>query len=226
MDATYFGSELTERENQILSLKIDPKHREDEACHAHSMWFDYAKLHPTQRVFLFADLYRKQTQEFYSTYVDVRTPELSSAFTPADIFASRDLTSMWLARGAADRAGARYTFVLWFAQERAINRTYKYFPRPNQLYGEEFEIDMSAAWQDSMSRQISYSKNANFLTQNYVGSTTQKRHLKFVIGQILARPPSHVNLLSRMFRERVLSPALVGDSFSPEVIAAAQAVTF
>ena len=223
MKTEYFGSTLSPKENEIRSLRIDPFHRECEASLIASRWFDYSQLHPTQATYLYAHIYKRQTRVFCETYVDARTVDESRAFANSDVFQSTDKAGMWLARGAADSLGIKYDFVMWFAQERAINRTYKSFPRPNQLYGEEFEMDLEIAWKESLARSMCYSREERYLAKNYKGSVWQKRHVRFVIDQIKARPAPHVNLLARMISQGILNTDMLENDFSFEVIEAVQA---
>lgn len=223
METSYYGSTTTARDCELRAMKIDLTHREDEAGLICRRWFDYASLHPTQATYLYAELYKQQTFFFAESYIDIRTAAEARAFVPDDIFMSRDMTSMWLARRAADALGMPYEFALEFATQRALNRLYQHFPRPNQLYGEEFEIDLSAAWQESLGRSMRYSRDVRYQASSYRDTPMQRRHVTFVIQQIKARALPHHNLLARMFREDVLSPALAEGHFDEAQVAAAQA---
>jgi hypothetical protein len=223
MDTTYYGSGMTPREYELRAMKVDALHREDEAGLIQSRWFDYSALHPAQATYLYADLYKQQTLSFAESYIDIRTAADARAFVPDDIFMSRDMTGMWLARRAADALGMPYEFALQFAEQRALNRLFRHFARPNQLYGEEFEIDLTAAWQESLGRSLRYSRSASFLASAFRGSLVQQRHAAFVMAQIKRRALPHHNLLARMFREDVLSPALVEGHFEETQISAAVA---
>lgn len=218
----YFGHGLTPRENEIRSYLVAPEHRQQEAALVATRWFDYSMMHPTEATYFYAHCYKLQTAIYYETFIDARKVENVRAFTPDDVLMGNDKTSMWLARCAADALGIHYPFVLQFAQHRSFDRTYQTFPRPNQLYGEEFEIDLLAAWQDSLARTITYSRIDRYKASNFKGSIWQSRHQAFVIRQIKTRPSqAHVNLLGRMFQQDVLSAASLTDSFSQETINAA-----
>lgn len=220
----YFGSNLDRKAYEMRSLKIDPMHREGEADLIRSRWFDYARLLPAQATYLFAHHYQEQARRWCVAHVDARTAEEARPFTPDDIFMSRDMTAMWLARRCADAHGIPYDFALHFAQDRALNRLHHRFPRPNQLYGEEFELDLADAWKASLQWSIRYSKELQFRASNYTGSPNQVRHVAFVIGQLKSRQAPHHNTLGRMFNEDVLNPALAAQAFAPEVISLAESV--
>jgi hypothetical protein len=219
----YIGKDTPLAECELLAMRVDGFHRPNESDLIRSRWFDYSDLHPTQATYLYAHYYKEQTRVFCETYIDSRTAADQRAFAPNDIFRSRDMTSMWLARGQADKHGIPYPFVLWFAQERAYNRTYKTFPRPNQLYGEEFEIDLIEAWRENGTHALRYSKRGKFKASNFIKTTIQKQHVRHVITQIKTRPQPHINLLARMISEDVLSEnqALVQEAFTPEELAKA-----
>jgi hypothetical protein len=192
-----------------------------------SRWFDYHDLHPALATYLYAEIYRRAVVEFNESFVDIRTAEDARAFTPDDIFLSRDLTAMWLARRAADAHGIPYDFVMQFTKHRALNRLFKRFPRPNQLYGEEFEIDLLAAWQDTLARSMRYSRSPKFKAVSQVGKSKlriQHKHEIFVVEQIKKREgkSAHVNLLARMFNEGILDKSTVLSHFEEEVISKAE----
>ena len=125
---------------------------------------------------------------------------------------------MWLARRAADKIGAPYEFVMQFAQERALARLFQHFPRPNQLYGEEYEIDLAMAWFESKQRMLRYSRMPKFHVTAWRGSRIQKMHVEFVAEQIKQRPSPHTNLLARMLHEGVIPPGVATEHFEEEQV--------
>lgn len=223
MEEHYYGSGRAPQEYELRALGIDAMHREDEAALVQSRWFDYSQLHPAQATYLYAALYKAQTLLFAEAFIDIRTAEDARAFVPDDIYLSRDATAMWLARRAADALGMPYEFALQFAQARALNRLFQQFPRPNQLYGEEFEIDLAAAWGEHKARSLCYSRLPRYQAASFSsGSVMQKRHTASVIAQISERPhAAHPGLLARMFSEGVLAPRLAESHFPEAVIVCA-----
>jgi hypothetical protein len=221
---TYYGIDCPAKLLEVKGLRIDPDHREGEASLMKRRWFDYRHMHPAAATYLYAEIYRQQTIAFYESCVDIRTVENARAFVPDDIFMSRDLTSMWLARRCADHHGLPYPFVVQFAQKRFFSRTQHNFPRPNQLYGEEFEIDLLAAWKELTARQITYSTSPQYRMSAWRGEIAQAQHVRFVIDQIKARPAPRYRLLARMLSEDVLSSALIASNFSQQE--ASQAETY
>ena len=177
-------------------------------------WFDYRDMHPVAATYLFAHFYVEQTRKFYIQNVDIRTVEDARAFTPDDIFMSRDLTSMWLARRAADELGLPYPFVLQFAQSRFLSRLQHRLPRPNQLYGEEFEIDVAAAWTERLGCQLTYSTQPRYKASAWARQLSQAQHVKFVVQQVKRRPGPHHRILARLFNEDVLAAHLIKNQFS------------
>lgn len=214
MEHDYHGKSLPAKLLEVKSMKIDPAHREDEAKLMRTCWWDYRDMHPAAKTYLYAELYRQQTLKFYEAMVDIRTLDNARAFTPNDIFMSRDMTGMWLARRMCDENGWPYEFVLRFCQDRFFLRTQRSFPRPNQLYGEELEIDLHAAWQERLARQITYASDQRFRMSNWRGEVTQAQHLQFVIGQIKQRPAPRHRILARMLSEDVLSKPMIAAHFS------------
>jgi hypothetical protein len=221
----YIGQGTPRETLEVYALGIDPTHRDGEADLVQSRWFDYHDLHPAEATYLYAHHYVQQTRAFYEACIDIRTVEDVRAFTPNDIFRSRDLTAMWLARRAADAIGAPYPFVLRFAHDRALDRLYHRFPRPNQLYGEEFELDAADAWRELCARSIQFSRLPFFTIARYGGAPVQDRHIAFLIEQVDRRHGPKHRLLARLFKEGVLSPHLdaVRAAFSAGDLQAAQA---
>lgn len=210
----FIGSDLDRAEMDLRGIRIAPEHREGEARLMTTRWFDYRDMHPVAATYLFAHFYVEQTRKFYIQNVDIRTVEDARAFTPDDIFMSRDLTSMWLARRAADELGLPYPFVLQFAQSRFLSRLQHRFPRPNQLYGEEFEIDVAAAWQERLGCQLTYSTQARYKASAWARQLAQAQHIKFVVQQVKRRPGPHHRILARLFNEDVLAAHLIKNQFS------------
>lgn len=220
----FFGDDVRGADLEARGLRIDPTHRQGEADLMRSRWFDYHDLHPVTATYLFAHRYKEQTRRFCETYIDTRTADEAVAFVPDDIFYSRDLTSMWLARRSADRLGLPYEFVLEVAQKRFVDKLFHRFPRPNQLYSEEFELDLQDEWKARLARQLVYSQRAFFRMRHWRGLVVQARHVKFVVDQIKGREGGHVNLLGRMLHEDVLSVGLAGMHFPAELVKAAAVV--
>lgn len=220
----YFGDTLNRKQLELRALKIDPMHRTNEAALISSRWFDYAPLLPAQATCLFAHHYKAQVKRWCEAHVDIHSAKDARAFTPDDIFMSRDMTAMWLARQVPDALGIPYDFSLRFANERALNRLFSRFPRPNQLYGEEFELDLRDAWKAYLAYTLRFSNLPQFKASAFTGSINQRRHLAFVLEQVASRPLPHHNLLGRMFNENVLSPQLVANTFDSRVIAQATEV--
>lgn len=222
MEIEFLGNGLPRQEYELLALGVDPTHRAGEAGLFKTRWVEYAEMHPARATYLYAHFYKEQTRTFYATCIDIDTAQDARAFVPDDIFKSRDMTAMWLARGACDALGCPYDFALRFAQQRAINRLYRTFPRPNQLYSEEFAIDLTQAWNESLSVMLRYSRHEGFKATNYRGSWGQKRHTAVVFEQIKRRPESsQVNLLGRLVHEGVLDGRLMANAFPDEMISRA-----
>lgn len=211
---------------QILeekALLIHPEHRSQESRLMRLRWFDYRDWHPARATYFYAHCYGLQLRTFYARTVDERHAAEVRAFSPDDVFHSREATCFWLARGMADELGMPYPFVLHFAMERALERTQRTFPRPNQLYGEDLEIDLKAAWKDKLARQITYADGPYFKASAWRADLQQAQHLKFVVDQVKARPAPRHRLIARLIKEDVISPALARAQFGQEEADAAGA---
>jgi hypothetical protein len=218
----FTGDNLTPAELELRALRVDPANRVGEASLAKTRWFDYRHMHPTTATYYFAHCYQKQTRRFYAETIDERLAPNIRAFQPQDIFMSRDLTAMWHARRLCDTHGWPYTELLLFAQARFVARTQHQFPRPNQLYGEEIEIDMKPHWVAKVARQITHAESPRFLASQFKGELVQAQHMRFLVEQVLARPAPRHRLLARLFKEDRLSPQLARTFFTEAEVQAAE----
>lgn len=211
----------TRLELEQKGLLIDPVHRQREPELLATRWFDYAHMHPVEATYAYAQAYVEGTRRFYERMVDVTTADQARAFVPRDIFKSRDLTSMWLARCTADTYGVPYDFVMFFAIERALNRLYRTMPRPNQLHGEEFDLDLRDAWQAECRRSLRYSRIVKMTGQR---DALQTRHGLFVVEQIRSRQKPHVGLIGRMLHVQAIDEGFAREHFTDAEVDAALGV--
>jgi hypothetical protein len=89
--------------------------------------------------------------------------------------------------------------------KRFIARTQHQFPRPNQLYGEELELDVLVAWKERMGSQITMALSPRFRMHGYKGELVQAEHVKFVADQIMQRPGPRFRLIARMLKEGLMT---------------------
>lgn len=143
----FFGKNLTTAECERLVLtRVPPENRALEARLYEKKWFDYRGMHPVVATYLFAHLYVEAARRMFAKTRDVDEAEFVRPLDNEDIFKSIYLTSLWRGRQAFDACGIKYEFGLDFALNRANDRGWSYFPRPNQLYGQELMTDMQDAW--------------------------------------------------------------------------------
>lgn len=218
---TFFGQGLERPVMDALALRLVPEARAGEAQAWSKRWFDHRHLHPVEATYLFAHLYAKQTRAYYAKCVDERTADEARPFTPVDIFWSRDMTAMWMARQTADMHGIPYGFALQFAESRSFDRLMRCFPRPNQLYGEEYEADLLAAWQARVDRGLVFSELDRFKVHARCGDPAQLEHVEFLLGQIRRRGSSP-GLMARCLNAQVLSREEVAHAFGEAALAEAQ----
>lgn len=201
----FFGHDLPIQELQLRGLRIDPELRIGEASLMRSRWFDYRGMHPTLATYYYAHCYAEQSREFFTAYMDSDRPERARPFTPDDIFMSRDRTSMWLARRFADRLGIPYPFIVRFAGKRFYDRLHRAFPRPNQLYSEEFEADLLIAWQEHLRTRLVWAVEPEYQAAAWVGSQNQEEHLQHLKDVLMMRAAPRYRLIARLMGEGVLN---------------------
>lgn len=219
----FYGAHMTpdQLEERVITY-IDPAHRTMEAKLMRGRWFDYRNWHPARATYYYAHMYAEKLRTFYARVVDERYAQDVRAFSPDDVFRSREATSFWLARGMADELCMPYPFIIQFAMERCLERTQRTFPRPNQLYGEDLEIDAKAAWKEQLGRQITYADGPEYRMPAWRAELHQAQHLKFVVEQVKARPAPRHRLIARLIGEQVISAQLARTQFSTEEVIAAE----
>lgn len=222
MEHSFFGSDLPLNLLEVKGIKIDPELRAGEATLMRKRWFDYRGMHPILATYLYAHYYQEQVSRFYETVVDIRTVHRARPFSHPDVMNTKDAVPLWNARRAADERGIPYPFVMNFAQERGLSRLYSTFPRPNQLYNEEFLVDLELAWQVRLKSQITTASEPRYRMKQWRGDLDQAAHIRFVMEQIKARAAPRHRLLGRMITEDILCASMVAVHFGPEEAARAE----
>jgi hypothetical protein len=202
--AKYIGDSLTNQEYWLLEINnIHEDHRIDEAEIQSKRWFDYRRITSAQATYLFAHLYSQIYIEFYKRTVDIRTVDTARAFTPDDIFQSKDLTSLWLARQAADQIGCKYEFYLRVVFEIFISRGWKHLPRPNQIYSEELSIDISRLWEKRCIDILQIADNPFYLESSYISHPDQNNYYEWLASHIKLKEQKHF-ILSGVMKQKIL----------------------
>lgn len=203
---------MDQQELELLGLKIDPVYRADEPALYATKWIEYRWLHPVDATMVYINLWNFQVQEFTRRNYDARDAErmLPEQHDPAKVFDTPHAASFWLARQCCDRQGIPYWFALNYAHARFVDRHYHHYPRPNQMYGEEFEWDSRDAWQQWCSTQLVYSK--------VPAVVARAEHAEFVLNQVKARQGPKEGLLGRMLKESILTEDQVRSVFGEQTL--------
>lgn len=220
---SYFGSDKSAEECWLIELaRIDETHRLEEPELYQTRWFDYRHLTPAQATYLFAEWYRRVYLTSYEQTRDIRTVDDATPFEPDDIFESRDMTAMWLARQSADRLGCRYDFYLRFCFTRASERGWRHLPRPNQLYAEELVLDVADAWGQRCRDILQVAEAPRFTAAEFVGHPDQQSYYDWLCNQLASRPNPQYGLSTLLFTRKILQPAFAAKRFSRELLAKAE----
>jgi hypothetical protein len=216
----FYGYDKAAEELELAGLKVDPTHRVGEPELAARRWFDYRYEHPALATYRFTHHYIAGVRHFYETCIDVRSVEQAKTLPREDVFdCEQEMTSMWLARRCADEVGCPYPFVMSFAHTRALNRHFFRFPRPNQLYGEEFEDDLAKLWKETVARSIQYSKELHMRADAKLRTPAWQEHQAFVLDQVKLRPSgSKHGLLGRLLKEGVLDATAISAEFGATML--------
>jgi hypothetical protein len=218
----FFGSDLTDADyDRIALLRIDPELRKEEPALFDTKWFDYRREHPTKMTYLFAHEYVQAVKDIHSKTSDVHEAKTLKVLDHEDIFIPNDSmaidVSFWKARQAADAQGVPYDFYLNFAMNRAANRGWHVYPRPNQLYMYELVLDAGDAWRQQVSEIFTTSKSPIMRTEHFEGHPDQAAYQRWLLDRCAERPMPEAPL-SRCFREGHLTPEIAASRFSDKVI--------
>ena len=214
---------LSKEDALLIELSLIPQELRDREAELYgSKWFDYRDLLPSHATKEFADKYDQVYREFYSRAFDYRLADRIKALLCTDIFAGNDLLPLWRARQAADRIGCKYEFYIRSVFSRLYERGWSRLPRPNQLYNEEIELDVSDLWNTARSAFIQMSDSTRFRAESYVGHPDQDAYYSYLIGEIKKREHPHLALASVVFKEKVLPADLAGEHFGSDVLARAK----
>jgi hypothetical protein len=213
----YFGSNLSNIELDVLALKhVKPELRGLEAGLYQTKWFDYRHLHPVSATYLFAHHYQEQVRVIYAKTRDIEKAKDAKAFVTPDIFVLPELTAIVTARQAYDRIGMRYDFGIAYTFNRTCDRGWGYFPRPNQLYGEELLMDLSDAWHQRCVDSYQFVQESRFKMNRYVGHPDQIAHQEWALNQCTKRQHPHM-LLSTLLKEQYVNPEIAARKLGVEV---------
>jgi hypothetical protein len=220
---TFFGIDLSSDDLELRALtRIPQAARTQEAQLYTTRWWDYRPMHPALATYLFADEYEKAVRDIYA-----KTKDLDEALRievwkgEKDIFhRALDTISLWRARQFCDRVGVRYDFALRFAMNRAADRGWTMFPRPNQIYEETLIRDVKTAWEEHLRHIFDVAKHEDYLLSNDRGEAHQVAYRAWLVERCNSRQRPQA-ALSRCFREGHLNSVYANGHFSKEVIAEA-----
>lgn len=208
---------LSKRDYWLLEMNhIHAAHRADETEVQSKRWFDYRRMTGAEATYLFAEHYRHQYLESYKQTKDIRTVDSIAPFAPADIFESNDLTSMWLARQAADSICCKYGFYLHHVFNVFTTRGWQNLPRPNQIYSEELVMSVNTAWQKRCSEILQIAEHEFFSAPSYISHPDQLDYYEWLIAHIKMRENKHI-AISGLLERNILPKEIVIESFGLEV---------
>jgi hypothetical protein len=221
---TYFGSSLNHLDCEMLShARIRPELRVRESALQQTKWFDYRRIHPVKATYLYAAHYQDAVQALYARTKDLEESREIRAFTPEDVFKCGELVGFWRARQELDAIGVRYEFALRFAMNRFSDRGWRFFPRPNQMLGEEFVLDARDAWANECKIRLQIATDPWFRAENFCGAPEQNAYQKWLVDQIKKRPMPHLPIAS-LIKEGVLIERVAEALFGTPTVKRARAV--
>lgn len=178
-------------------------------------WFDYRFLPAIEATELFADTYVRSFQRAWHELQDRDEAEHKRPLKP--LFTHRsEFTALWNARLAADELGVPYPFFISQAIAAAVGRSCRKFPRPNQLAHELNVPIILAQWEKQRQATITYSRLAEYRTENYRDLPEQIAHQHWIVDQLKLVGASDHRIGTAVFVDRVLLESNAVSAFGAE----------
>jgi hypothetical protein len=221
----WFGQDKSRDACDVLALcSIPQKFRDNEADLRGSRWFDYRQMNPVEATYLFAGEYRQATKTWHAKVRDLPSAERARGFVPDDLFASKELIAMWLARQAADKIGCKYDFFLNYAFKNFTERGWRWLPRPNQLYAEELVLDIETGWRVECAASLQLASDPFYHADAYAGLPEQDAYHEYVVAQIKQREHHYLTLSSVVYARKALPEAVALVHFPEAVVKRAKQI--
>lgn len=201
----YHGKGRSRGENETDALQlVHPSISRKEPMLYQSKWWDYRLMHHIEATRYWAWCYTQAARKWVATTGDVALSATVVAFDGKDPLKTRDATSVIAARQAMDSIGCRYPWAFEWTIQRFSDRGWRTFPRPNQLYGEEYLLDMKDAWETEVRARVQRPEALVFRTPGHEGLRTPCR--AWLVETATFRTPSLVRWmpLSTLCREGYL----------------------
>lgn len=210
---------ISKSQSWRLELQFVPEElRVNEPELQRKRWFDYREALPGQLTHLFLEAYKEVYREWYARIRDVNEATQIPVVHFNDLFTSRELLFFWNARQVADEIGCDYHFYVNFAFERAIERGWKYLPRPNQMYGDELKADARNAWAETVLTQLRLPKSPLYKAENFKNLPEQADYYEYLEKMVANREQKHMVLSRLIYREGAISEESAIKIFGAELV--------
>lgn len=210
---------ITKQQSWQLELRYIPEEmRSNEPELQRKRWFDYREYLPGQLTLFFLEQYKIVYRDWYARIRDKEESERIPVVHFSDLFTSRELMNFWRARQAADDIGCTYDFYVRFTFERAIERCWKYLPRPNQLYNDELIADARNAWAETLAVQLKLPQSAIYKADSFKGLPEQVDYYEYLEKMVNDREHKHMILSRLIYREGALNKEIAVKIFGAELV--------
>jgi hypothetical protein len=221
----FYGEDLTFDDCELLAFaKVAHRYRESEAALFGLKWFDYRWWHPVKCTYYYAHCYERAVRDAYAKTKDKNTAASVEAFASPNVFElPSEVVGLWRARQGCDLMGVRYDFALRFAFNRFSDRGWMIFPRPNQLYGQEFLLDLRDAWAEECRHTLQMVAHPFYKTRYFNGHPNQVAYRDWLIVQAKRRDQPH-RVLSRMLEANLIHSDFAGHALGLDTLKRALAL--
>lgn len=201
----------------LMREHVALKYQKTENELASGRWLDYWRLHPFQATELFFQEYKAA----YAGGMEIRGRPNVRPFkgNPQTILSlkSRERHIFWKARQAADGMGVPYGFYLRSVMRIAEERSWRYLPRPNALYGEEMRLMIQQLWHEELSCRLIL-PGANVVLAAQSDAALRSRFHDYLIYILRVRGVPRFTIRQFVWVERLLPEDIARAQFGDEAV--------
>lgn len=186
--------------------------------------WDYRMLSPEEATSLFLQSYREAFRLAYAYRTDYLQADEKEPLRSDTLAACKktDFNGLWSARCHADRIGAQYLFYCSAAMTFAMERDWKYLPRPTQLYGKKAAPNEPSMLEYIVQRhreeRRDYSLSDFYTIRKNFNHPLQRSYREFCLGKI-KRSMVAKDLIASQFLERGnLEESHIADAVGEHVV--------
>lgn len=220
------------RLEQLLAIHIQRKYFVGAVDTIKTAWWDYRIMSPGRSFMLFAHHRQEMLRAFTAgkgmnkKLKDKEGRSLAGVVGRQDAMiwdkGSREITSLWNAKMAADTFGIPYRDFIELSMQLALDDGWTRLPQPSQWYNEARLIRVIDAWNEKLSTGFNLAKHPMFHVINYNGSPLQIEYQDWLCEQVSGRKAPVRALVKVLFENPQVTIERATSFFGEEKVSEAQ----